>query len=202
MPLQCSWTGVVLEFAFGVEAVAASLPKIWRAGASHIGARFWCGAVRISTGLGFWNVLRAAPLCLSLPSWIQEQKLLRSGKMCAAYLLFYNTNTPAARLLLCEIFCLFSALNTWIWCLGSKIGLVTGCSKSCFQLFLTHSRGMSLKREGKKRPRSIFFCFIIFRRENIHTQLAHREAPVTSFQHISPEQPSPALPALSAKMKK
>lgn len=30
MPLQCSWTGIVLEFAFGIEAVAASLSKIWR----------------------------------------------------------------------------------------------------------------------------------------------------------------------------
>lgn len=30
MPLQCSWTGIVLEFAFGIETVAASLSKIWR----------------------------------------------------------------------------------------------------------------------------------------------------------------------------
>lgn len=36
-------------------------------------------------------------------------------------------------------FCLCSALNMRIWCLGSKIGLVTGYSKSCFQVFLTKS---------------------------------------------------------------
>lgn len=91
-----------------------------------------------------------------------------------------------------------------IWCLGSKIGLVTGCSKSCFQLFLTQSGGTSLKREGKRRPRLIFFCCCFFQKgayshTPAHTGTAQRhiEAPVTSLHHISPEQPSTALPALT-----
>lgn len=53
---------------------------VTRAGASHTGACFWCGAVWISARLGLWNALRAAPLCLSLSSFNSGAKIAKIRK--------------------------------------------------------------------------------------------------------------------------
>lgn len=162
--LQGCWAGTVLELAFGIGAATTSLSKILRDCGKSWSIPHW-------SMLLVWycvNFIRIAVLTrtqsCSISVFIQLNlglKITKIRKVVCSRLGFYYTNTPAVRLLFCEIFFfLFSALSIRIRCSGSKTGLVTEHSKSYFQIFLTQSRDTSMKREGKRRPRLIFlFCF-------------------------------------------
>lgn len=63
-----------------------------------------------------------------------------------------------------------------------------------FSALSNNSGGMRIKREGKRSARLIFLVVLLFSEGRIFTHTwptqRHREGPVTSLQHTSPEQPS------------